>query len=175
MTANAILLRRGKLLVPPGPSANNSRLAAAFSQDLQNLGYVLAPETLASVASLNTDQLTQIHAEVTTFLKGARGVQGYRPMYPNFPQQVLDASDAELYVNALLHYFSAFVQDVTGADVIWLPKYQKNPRTPLDEKVALQVLRLGTPADLRTIATQLATANTSLSPSDKEDLQWLIT
>ena len=43
-------------------------------------------------------------------------------MYPNFPQQVAEASDAELFVNAILH-------DISMGS--WLPEYEKAPRLPL--------------------------------------------
>ena len=38
----------------------------------------------------------------------------YRPMYPNFPKQVVEASDCELLVYALTHYWT------WGK---WLPDY----------------------------------------------------
>ncbi len=28
----------------------------------------------------------------------------FTPMYPNFPQQMMDLSDADLYINAVIHY-----------------------------------------------------------------------
>ena len=28
----------------------------------------------------------------------------FAPMYPNFPQQMMDLSDADLYINAIIHY-----------------------------------------------------------------------
>lgn len=175
MTANSILLRRGKVLVGAGVGADNLALSAAFSQDLQTLGYVLSPAALAAVRSLDETELAALYREVTSVLRSLRGDRHFNPMYPNFPAQVLAASDAELYVNALVHYFSAWVQDATGVGVIWLPKYRKNQREALSEKVALSVLRLGSETDLQEIATALASANTSLSPADKEDLRWLIT
>ena len=174
MTANSVLLRRGKLLVAEVTGPQNTSLAAAFMLELQNLGYVLDPKALQSVRALSEDSLVSLYREVVSDLSSQRGLHDYRPMYPNFPRQVIEASDAELYLNAILHYFSVYVQDVTGTPVAWLPRYRKDARPILAEPVSMAILRLGSLDDLRAIATQLATSNTSLSPSDRQDLRWLV-
>ncbi len=86
----------------------------------------------------------------------------------------MEASDAELYLNAALHYLSTFVADVTGEkSLVWLPKYRKDRRKPLDEKVQLRVISLGDGTEPRDLAVQLATSNASLSEGDREDLRFL--
>jgi hypothetical protein len=50
--------------------------------------------------------------------------------------------DVELYLNAMTHYFSVWASDVTGTNSIWLPKYKKDSRAPLDENVELTVITL---------------------------------
>lgn len=52
-------------------------------------------------------------------------------MCPNFPQQVAEASDSELFVNAIIHYTSM------GS---WLPEYEKAPRLPLPDVNKITVL-----------------------------------
>lgn len=59
-------------------------------------------------------------------------------MYPNFPQQVADASDAELFINAVIHYISM------GS---WTPEYEKAPRLPLLEGNKTIILTVGSHAD----------------------------
>jgi stress response protein SCP2 len=172
---NTILLERlTKLLITRGTGKLDKSLVATFNQNLQVLGYTLSPEALEAVSTLSVKECTKLNKAVVQTLKDLRGVKQYRPMYPNFPEQVMNASDAELYLNAFAHYFTAWVSDVTGADCIWLPKYTKKQREPLQDKIELTVIRLAQEDDLRTLATAIATSNTSISESDKLNLTWLI-
>jgi stress response protein SCP2 len=148
---------------------------ATFNLNLQSLGYTLSADALKAILCLNEVSATLVFDEVLSCLKEIKGVRNYKPMYPNFPKQVIEASDAELYINAMIHYFSFMLVDLTGdPDKIWLPKYVKDKREPLDEKIELRVLGLATTEDVDKLTTRLATSNTSLSASDKEELRLLI-
>jgi len=175
---NAILIRRRGLILTPPPvpiDKGTPRAAvASFNLNLQDIGYTLAPRVITRLAGLPEDECARFLDGVMETVKEIKGVRNYRPMYPNFPQQVMDASDAELYLNAVFHYLSTFVADVTGdKSLVWLPRYRKDRREPLDEKVQLRVISLGDGTEPRMLAIQLATSNASLSESDKEDLRFL--
>ena len=66
----------------------------------------------------------------------------YEPMYPNFPEQVIEASDYELCMNALIHYAG----DALGIRL--LPEYQKDKRKKLKENVEPMQMKFGMVADL---------------------------
>ena len=174
---NAILIRRrGLVLMPSGDIDGRTPKAvvASFNLNLQDLGYTLAPKVISRLTWLPEDECVRFLDGTMDTLKELKGVRSYRPMYPNFPQQVIDASDAELYINAILHYFSTFVADATGdKGCVWLPKYRKDRREPLDEKVQLRVISLGDGTEPMELGRQLATSNASLSDTDKEDLRFL--
>lgn len=178
MTANSILIRRYNCVDLTAfryhKDPISAHLVAALNANLQGLGYTMSADMLAAVSRNDTECLVWLHRELVTTLSELRGVKRYNPMYPNFPQQVMEASDAELYVNALVHYLTVWVSDVTGADCIWLPKYEKKQRAFLDEKVELTVLRLGDITLLPKLVKELAGSNTSLSETDKNDLRWLL-
>ncbi len=153
----------------------NRAVLAAFNLNLQALGYTLSLKALETMPFLSDVALLKVCDEAIEALKEIKGVRNYKPMYPNFPKQVMEASEAELYINAMIHYFSFMLVDLTGdPDKIWVPKYVKDKREPLDEKVELRVLGLVTNKDLDALTTRIATSNTSLSASDKEDLRTLI-
>ena len=82
-------------------------------------------------------------------------------MYPNFPAQVMEASRAELYLNAILHYLT-----------LGRPAYETLPRSPLIERTDLRVIDLGDDADFRAICTTLLAAKRALAPTDRADLAW---
>jgi stress response protein SCP2 len=189
MTGTDILLRRtNKILLPPkGNDVLASGIIAAFNVNLQSLGYTLALETVEHLKTLNPGQIEYLMKDLSRLLSELTGVRKYYPMYPDFPAQVMDASDAELYWNAILHYFSVAVSDVThDPSMVWLPQYVKTPRHStrsssfsLEKALSAattpyRVLQMGTEQDLRDIASNLVSANTSISEQDKQDLRWLI-
>jgi hypothetical protein len=184
MNVNTILLRRvNKIAIPSvvaggaagTPFKPNIDIVATFNQNLQSLGYTLSPECFNVMTWLGNPQAFALMEHIITDLKELRGVRNYRPMYPNFPEHVMEASDAELYLNALTHYFSSWVVDVTGnPDNIWLPKYDKKTRKELDEKVQLTVIKLATRAEIDAMATAIMMSNTSISATDKSDLRTLL-
>jgi hypothetical protein len=99
----------------------------------------------------------------------------YKPMYPNFPKQVIEMEEAELYWNATLHYLTAWASDIIGDTFIYLPEYDKITREPLKTTKKLKVIDLGTEEDFRSIFTKLCAINTSLSEIDKKILKWFLT
>jgi stress response protein SCP2 len=87
------------------------------------------------------------------------------PMYPNFPKQVMEASDAELYINALMHY----IGDVVGLRIT--PQYEKLPRPVVKELNKLKVINLATDEDFHNIFKNLMKSNTSISAKDTDQLK----
>src|SRR5262249_16009252 len=99
----------------------------------------------------------------------------FRPMYPNFPAQVMAACDLELYVNALAHYWGSFVADVTGQPgYVILPSYPKADLEQLGQEVRLKVIDLGTKADFEAIFPRLVGSNASLTESDQAVIAWFV-
>lgn len=176
-----ILLRRKNTIVvsPNEPGHTNAGVVAAFNLNLQQLGYTLSPAAIRQLRLTRAVAAIPLANEVIDLLTKARGSGAglAHPMYPNFPIQVAEASDAELYLNAFFHYFSVWAADVTNnPDYIWLPRYSKASRTFLTYKVKLTVLNVVPNGDtaLREIQQQLVTSNTSLSAQDKKDVAELV-
>ena len=88
----------------------------------------------------------------------------FTPMYPNFPQQMMDLSDADLYINAVIHYVT-----------LRLPVSKVEERLPLLDSVDLKVIDLGSEEDFNQMISQLIRANSSISSTDKTDVEWAIT
>lgn len=182
MNVQSIVIRHlNKVFFPSkiskGSFAPNKAAVATFNLNIQSLGYTLSPKVIGYLSQQSDTMAFLLFDEILMVLKEAKGVRNYRPMYPNFPKQVIEASDAELYINAMIHYWSFSLVDLTGnPDKIWLPRYVKNKREPLplDEKVELRVLDIATTEDIDKLTARLATSNTSLSVSDKEELNILI-
>ncbi|WP_309723033.1 TerD family protein [Armatimonas sp.] len=167
---NALYLRRrNKILVPEGtPDAPQLLYApvATLAKNVEALGFALAPEILEACRLLTLTALTAFYHDLIAELKRAKGAhQTFKPFWPNFPHDVMKASDAELYVSAILHYW-------TGGK--YRPPQQEKKHTKLKDQPELIPITLGTLADFEQLFTQLAASNTSLSAQDREDIEWFV-
>lgn len=152
--------------MPDQEAESRHRQASGLSlvEHWESLGYVLSH---ADVVLLSKQDLTAhawMHRHVTPALRERLGGHvRMDPMYPNFPKQVMSATEAELLLNALAHY----VGDDLGLRV--LPEYTKLPRKPLrtkDRKV--RALRLVNLPQLRELLSDLVTMNTVWTPAQAE-------
>lgn len=150
LDANILNERYGEAIVTCAININS--LGYRFSED--------AIKTLLMVCDYSCliDILTEIESNLRT-ITGAD--KEYNPMYPNFPEQVIEAEDYELYVNQFLHYF-------TYGE--WTPEYEKEDRIKLQTK-DLVVLDVCKDKDVINLFSNIMSANTSISEQDKKDLR----
>lgn len=163
------LRRRRKVFVPAGADALPIAYVASALKNLERLGYTCSPALIARLRTLPERDLAATYGVVSSTLRRMKGAHvTWTPMYPNFPRQVMEASDAELFVNAILHYFGDWV----GARI--LPVYPVEARPALVEATELEVIDLGDEAELRAIARDLIGAAVSISEQDKDDVRQLV-
>ena len=176
ITRNSILLRRrNKVIVPRGDGNLPLSYTATINKNLESLGYTLSKNVLEALTTLSPGDAARFYEELVAILKEARGAWDYKPMYLNFPRQVMEATAAELYINAVLHYLTAWVADVVGkwrGEFIWLPDYEKQSRESLKDGVRLTVIESGTEDDLHRIFSGVISSKTSISETDREELKW---
>lgn len=106
--------------------------AVTLNENLHALGYTLRPEDLLRLAvspSLHSfyDDIQKLVPEVAA-----------QPMYPGFPQQVMQMDEAEFRFHQLLHYFTTYgIEALTGLPVQrgWLPTYDAPARTESDTRL----------------------------------------
>jgi hypothetical protein len=131
-------------------------------KNVQNLGYTFSKELIEKLAYMDVQSINKFYINLISALKGLTGADvQYDPFYPNFPEQVMEASDVELFMNAIIHYWS------NGR---LLPEYVKEERLPLFDNPDLIVLELGENKELDEILNNLISSKTSLSVQDKEDI-----
>jgi len=128
MSNTAFMFRRTrKVLVPMRRAAGkNAALVASFDANLRRLGFALDADAVKALLDVPASDFGGIANDVIAEAKRIKGVKRYSPMYPNFPKQVMEASDAELYLNAIMHYYG----DMVGLRI--LPVYEKAERPELD-------------------------------------------
>lgn len=166
--SNSIYLRRRSRIVLPEGEGQGLPLSYAVSvaRNLESFGFTLSEPLIRACQALSLEQLTALYQQLVTDLRAATGAhRAFRPMYPNFPQQVMAMGESELYLNALIHY-------VTGGK--WLPPSRPKLRLPLMDKAEPKVIELGTREEFEGLFPQVASANAALSEQDSEDLTWFV-
>lgn len=163
--ATVYLERRNKLIMVEGAEKTpHISLIATMIRNIESLGFKFSSDVIDVLKTLPEDTLESTYHALVSILRNQTGANKiYRPMYPNFPKQVMEASAAELYINAIIHY-------MTLGDVI--PLYVKEERPDLDAWLELKTIGLGTREDFLSIFDNLMQAKSSISESDKEDLEW---
>ena len=163
---NDIYIRRSrKAYVKEGSESIPLSHVAAIQKNIESLGFVLSDALLQRLQTLSVERLASFYR---TLVKGLQELVGahreFRPMYPNFPEQVMEMSEARLYLNAFIHYLTRS-----------LPGYEKKERPVLRDETKLRVVELGSREDFEAIFSRLAGSKTSLSAQDKKDLGWFVT
>jgi hypothetical protein len=169
-TQNEIYLRRRNKIVL-SPYVNKSAFSplshsaiGALLKNLESLGYTLSQGLIYQFQALTMDRLESEYLALSSTLRRLKGGhRAFRPMYPNFPQQVMEASAGELYINAIIHY-------LTEGQL--LPVSERKERMPLLDNVDLKVIDLGTIEEFNGLFGQIVGSNTSLSEQDVQDVEW---
>lgn len=162
---NQIYLRRKKkIIVEQGQNELPVSYLAAALRNLESLGYTFSLELLGKIRTLSEGEFFQLYSQIVTVLKDMIGAsRRYKPMYPNFPGQVMEAGEGELYLQAIIHYLT------------WeLPVHVVKKRLPMLKESQLKIIHAGNDEELLQIGMNLLRAKSSLSVQDREDLEGLI-
>lgn len=169
---NKILLRRKKLVIVEPNNANYEQtknekaLTIAIVQNVRSFGYTFSEKLFDKIRHMDKDELKDFHSNLISALKELVGADvEYELMYPNFPEQVMNADVAELFINSFAHYLSFGTL---------MPEYEKNERLPLIDDNKMTLLSVGSHEDLMDIFKNLAASKTSLSAQDKEDVKTIV-
>ena len=114
--------------------------AVTVNENLKSLGYTLSPADIAALAV--SPSLDSFYETV----KGMMGTVDAAPMYPGFPQQVMDMDEAVFRFHQLVHYFSTYgLELLFGVEVHkgWLPCLEESGKAAEQDAVLQdKVIRL---------------------------------
>ena len=159
-----LLRRQLKIIVPEGSAELPLPVLATFHRNLESLGFSMSPALAVRIATLDVERAESLHKRLLKELRVLVGAQHpLNPMYPNFPMQVMRLSEAELYWNALRHYWGTL--DLVG---------EKAPRAPLRERPQTRMIDLGTFEDVKAIFAALARSKSPYSQQDREDIETFV-
>ncbi|HAF98279.1 MAG TPA: cytoplasmic protein [Paenibacillus lactis] len=167
MINNTIYLRRAnKLMVErgQGESRLSEAVLATALKNIEFLGFTFSHPLMHVIRTLSMEQFSEFYAQLVADLSVMVGAHvEYQPMYPGFPQQVMEEDDAALYLNAVYHYLTLEAPDHPGV-----------VRPTLLDKTQLTVIELGSQAEFHMMIQQLIQAKTSISDTDRQDIDTAI-
>lgn len=138
---------------------DNLRLVLTLNKNMESLGYSFDAKAVEALRYTRVGYLTELWQFLLPILKQKTGAnRAWRAFYPNFPSQVMEASDFELYLNAIIHYWTR--------DAL-IPYYIKDERLPLFETGKVQYVSIATEQDFNEMMANVIMSNTSISETDK--------
>jgi hypothetical protein len=164
-TRNLVSFQKG-LVCPPNDGMDNRIAVATVQSHLMQWGYMLDEDAFFELSKADLSFIQNFNDEVLNHLKNVMGGRrNYQPLYKNFPQEVMVMSDFELYMNAIIHYWS------NGQ---WEPSTHTYEKDIKFEKIKYNLIKYGTSERFSKIFTDLVSINTSLTPQDLEIVKWFV-
>lgn len=138
----------------------HNELLVTLVYRLQKLKYFISRELYDALSMLDKVTLVVKAQDLLSIAEESLGAHvPMDPFYPNFPKQVMDASMCELYLNAILHYWTCGT---------WRPTYAKDTRMPLceeDKEKGWVKIRLLTEKDVKEYFFKLLRSKDSVPES----------
>lgn len=169
LTPSVIALQRGMFYIDSRASesqeASGMAIVYTVQAELMQLGVMLDERALSCLSLLTDEDIIRYHDEVIAYLKYIKGDGNYRPLYDGFPQQVMEMSESELFLNAIIHYWS------NGE---WVPNSYTKAKPTAFEHPSYKVLSPCSEGEFNRIFTDILSVNQSITPMDKEVVKWFL-
>lgn len=144
----------------------NKQIVATMNKNIEVFGYTMSETLFDKLVHMKAKNREVMYDALVNGLKEITGADRvYNPMYPNFPESVMEKDDFELYFNAIVHYWSFGTL---------LPYEEKKERVPLFNTAKVKVLEAGPFDDLNDIFNNFCASKTSLSKSDVDDMVFIL-
>lgn len=152
-------------IIQPKENANNKALVATMQANIMKYGYIFDEAALTALSKAPKSFIVKMNESLITYLKILFGDSyEYKPFYKNFPREVMDMSNCELFWNAILHY-------LTNGDFV--PESEEILRPyNMETGNKYTIIRLATEEEFDSIFTKLCSINSSLTPMDKAIVEW---
>ncbi|ROM55187.1 hypothetical protein BK648_06750 [Pseudomonas poae] len=165
MNQGLFLRRRSKVHVPMGTGGATRAQVASAVREVAAFRCVLSESLIEQIGKLSATELKYWLREIVGVLRRETGAHvHHRPFYPDFPEQVLTASEAELYLNAVIHYLT----------LLRLPPTEHARPAMLEGNFISRVIEPGSVSEFESLLEPLISSRTSLSEEETADVIWFI-
>lgn len=168
---NIVAFTRGLLVEKDQEQIHTDRLrneleTTTLQAELMRLGFVLDQPAFTHLTKWKGEDTARYFNDILPVAKELVGAKrSYRPIYVNFPREVMDTPTFQLMVNALMLYWS------NGQ---WEPPQQLAERGIQFEKTEFRPIKLVSEAEFKQIFTKLVGLNVALAPGDRDLVEWFV-
>lgn len=165
MNQELFLRRHSKVHVPMGTGGATHAQVASAVREVAAFRCVLSEPLIEQIGRLSAIELKCWLREIVGVLRRETGAHvHYSPLYPDFPEQVLAASEAQLYLNAVMHYLT----------LRRLPPSEHSRPAMLEGNFISRVIEPGSVSEFESLLEQLVSSRSSLSEEETADVIWFI-
>ena len=145
----------------------SKRYVMTFNANLMTLGFMLSPDVVdACVKNLTKEEFIEFAEDIQELLIQYNGSRAnMKPMYPDFPEQVMNMDEVELHSNALIHYY-------TNGE--WLPKYEEKVKLRTKSIIKPKLIGLTDDKEIMSYIKKLAETPISMSQQQKDIFKFLV-
>lgn len=172
MTNELMIVKKNKtyLGTVPGTETYQTEYVATVLKNIESLGYTLSKYVVACLMYTQSTAIVEWYHDTIGAIKQAKGGNvRHSPMYKGFPEEVMEASDAKLYIDQMMHYIGKAV------GLCIMPVSEDRDRFPLIDNHELQVLELALDSDVHELCGNIMSSNASISEADKKIVEWYFT
>ncbi|MGY1891449.1 TerD family protein [Pseudomonas sp. SDT291_1_S447] len=165
MNQELFLRRRSKVHVPMGTGGATRAQVASAVREVAAFRCVLSEPLIEQIGMLSATELKYWLRSIVGVLRRRNGAHvHHRPFYPDFPEQVLTATEGELYLNAVMHYLT----------LRRLPKTEESRPPLLEGNLIPWVIEPGSIPQFESLLEPLLSSRTSLSEEETADVLWFV-
>ncbi len=165
---NKIALKLCKGIIIPEHEIGHvaSGHSISFVAEMMKYGYMPNANLIAQLEQCSVNDLTSLYLKVIPVLKESVGANvKHKPLFPNFPKQVMDMDEATLATTILCNYLKTGTEPLT---------FNVNKRPVSYEGVTFKTLGVATESMLDNTFTKILSSADSISSFNKEVLEWFV-
>jgi hypothetical protein len=165
---NVIQLKNKFINVPLTSKGDEKAYLASvtLAAELMKFGFILETDVLSKLALATKEEIQKLYQELIEFLKKETGSnRSYSPFWKNFPEEVMEKNEAELWLHQITHYMT---------NGCYEPSSITRERAVAFEHPSYTKIRWGSEDDYLKIFTDLVSINQSLSPDDLEIVKYFV-
>jgi len=169
MNKNLIFFLNNKICKTELSEHNQSAFAEAITvhAELMRLGYMFSQDAWDFFTKLSKKQIVNFYNDVMSYVIQQKSAdKAYGPLYRNFPNDVMEMSKSEYFVNQIIHYYSC------GS---FIPATDHREFAIVYENSIYTTIELANSDFYTEILLNLINSVQSLSPRDSEILDYYIT
>ena len=168
---NGVYVQEQKLNIKKASRNNTLSIAemATITKKFQGYGYTFEKKLAQTIFKVDRDYAIDLCREMLENIEDFKSDKGYEVFYKDFPKEVMNMEEADIYINQMLHYWFGYIpkhKNLKNKNI----GYEKDE---LAQLVELSHLKLVADSDIEKLFYNLLSSNVTLSSQYLEDVCFL--